>query len=321
MANIMGPGFSSGWDAEEETTHRSSSMNAQGHLLQVLIDSPTFREYQRAFSQATGLPLSLRPVESWQPALHKTPKENPFCAMVNAQSKSCAGCLQLQESLCRSAQDHAQAMTCPFGLVELAVPVRLGHETLGFLVTGQVMRRAPGPDDLQRALKRMDTLGLKVEREKASAAFLQTQVMPKGTLDSVQRLLGIFAEHLSLVSNQLAVQQTCAEPPIVARVKEFVRTHQEEEITLSMVARAVHTSTFYLCKIFKKTTGMCFTEFVSRTRIEKARELLLRPNLRVSEVAYEVGFQSLTHFNRVFKKLVGASPTEFRATLPLAAAA
>ena len=52
-------------------------------------------------------------------------------------------------------------------------------------------------------------------------------------------------------------------------------------------------------------------------RIEKAKEQLLKPNSRVSEVAYEVGFQSLTHFNRVFKKLSGESPSAYRAHLPL----
>lgn len=294
-------------------------MNNNAHLLQVLIESPTFREYQRAFSQATGLPLTLRPVESWQPALHKTPKKNPFCAMMNGQSSSCAGCLRLQEDLCHSARDHAEAMTCPFGLTELAVPVRMGHETIGFLISGQVFRRKPTAQNLRRVLQRMDELGLKVDRKKASAAFMQTRVATGSTIDSVQRLLGIFAEHLSLVSNQLAVQQASAEPPLVTRVKEFVLANHEDEITLASAARAAHTSTFYLCKVFKKSTGLCFTEFVSRTRIEKARALLLRRNLRISEIAYQVGFQSLTHFNRVFKKLVGESPTEFRAALPTAA--
>jgi AraC-like DNA-binding protein len=51
-------------------------------------------------------------------------------------------------------------------------------------------------------------------------------------------------------------------------------------------------------------------------RVEKAKNLLLNPNLRISEIAYEVGFQSLTHFNRVFKRVVGQSPTDYRAELP-----
>jgi AraC-like DNA-binding protein len=69
--------------------------------------------------------------------------------------------------------------------------------------------------------------------------------------------------------------------------------------------------------MFKKGTGVNFTEYVSRVRIESARNLLLNPNLRISEIAYQVGFQSLTHFNRVFKKVVGESPTEFRGKVHL----
>jgi len=82
------------------------------------------------------------------------------------------------------------------------------------------------------------------------------------------------------------------------------------------VSRAVNTSTFYFCKLFKKATGLNFTEYLSQLRIEKAKNLLLNPNLRVSEIAYETGFQSLTHFNRVFKRIAGQSPTTYRKRLP-----
>ena len=58
-----------------------------------------------------------------------------------------------------------------------------------------------------------------------------------------------------------------------------------EEISLGQVASAVHTSTFYFCKLFKRVTGINFTEYVSRLRTEKAKALLLNPNLRVSEIA------------------------------------
>ena len=64
--------------------------------------------------------------------------------------------------------------------------------------------------------------------------------------------------------------------------------------------------------------GINFIDYVVRVRTEKAKHLLLNPNLRISEIAYEVGFQSLTHFNRVFKKLIGESPTVYRGHLPKA---
>jgi YesN/AraC family two-component response regulator len=129
------------------------------------------------------------------------------------------------------------------------------------------------------------------------------------------KLLTIFAQHLSMVSNQILVQQNHAEPPVITRAKDFIKQHQTEDLSLGQVAKAVNTSTFYFCKMFKKVTGLNFTDYLSRIRIENAKNLLLNPNLRISEIAYEVGFQSLTHFNRVFKRIVGQSPTEYRGQL------
>jgi len=74
-------------------------------------------------------------------------------------------------------------------------------------------------------------------------------------------------------------------------------------------------SAFYFCKIFKKTTGMTFTGYLARVRVEKVKNLMLNPHKRISEVAYETGFQSLSQFNRVFRRLAGESPSEYRERL------
>jgi len=121
-----------------------------------------------------------------------------------------------------------------------------------------------------------------------------------------------------MVTNQIIVQESNVELPVVTRAKEYIRLNQSEDLTLGMVAKAVNTSSFYFCKLFKKSTGVNFTDYVSRVRIEKAKNLLLNPNLRISEIAYEVGFQSLTHFNRVFKRIIGQPPTEYRSKLKCA---
>ena len=88
--------------------------------------------------------------------------------------------------------------------------------------------------------------------------------------------------------------------------------HCGDPVDLDEIARAMHVSTFYFCKMFKKATGLTFTDYLGRVRVEKAKNLLLNPHLRVSEIAYTVGFQSLTHFNRIFRKITGEAPTAFR---------
>jgi AraC-like DNA-binding protein len=294
-------------------------MNVNGHLLETLAQSEMFQSYERAYTEATGLPVTLRPVETWQLPLHGKRRENPFCALMAETSRTCAACLQAQDKLAKDAMDAPRAMNCAYGLWELAVPVKLGAQTIGFLQTGQVMRQKPTAAAFDRAVAKARELGVDIDHAKARDTYFATPVVSQKKLDSVSGLLSIFADHLSMKSNQIAVQSANAEPPVITKARQFIREHYAEDLSLGQVAAAVHTSVFYFCKLFRKVTGTTFTEFVSRTRIERAKNLLLNPNLRVSEIAYEVGFQSLTHFNRVFKKVVGESPTEFRGHLPKAA--
>jgi len=290
-------------------------MQSENGVIEAIQGSELYKEYERAFNEATGLPLALRPVESWQLPHHRQRKENPFCAMLAERSKACAACLQVQQSLAERAVDKAASVTCAAGLCDTAVPVRMGNQLLGFLHTGQIFRSKPSAAQFDKLAQLFAQWGLQGETEKLKAAYLGSRVMNAKEHESVVKLLTIFAEHLSMVSNQILVQKENAEPPMITRAKQFIRDHFAEELSLGQVAKAVNTSTFYFCKMFKKFTGINFTEYLSRIRIENARNLLLNPNLRVSEIAYEVGFQSLTHFNRVFKKVVGQSPTEFRSHL------
>ena len=230
-------------------------------LVEKLTRSAIYRDYVRAFSAATGMPLALRAVEHWQPALRGAANENPFCELMARSNRVCAACLEVQRKLTEKTGDRSRTVTCFAGLSDSAVPIRVGDQLIGFLQTG---------------------------------------------------LLEIFGRHLSILSNQLATESSSVDPPAVTRAKQFIARNQDNAICLATVAKAVNTSTFYFCKLFKRATGLTFTEYLARVRIEKAKTLLLDPNQRVSEVAYEVGFQSLTHFNRVFRGIVRQSPTSYR---------
>ncbi|HXG48219.1 MAG TPA: helix-turn-helix domain-containing protein [Methylomirabilota bacterium] len=293
-------------------------MNDANALLNVLTKSKVYQDYERAFSEITGLPVTFRPVESWQLPHHGARKENPFCAILAQKSRACSACLQVQQELSQTARYEPNTVTCPAGLCDTAVPVRLGDRLLGFLQTGQVFRRKPTEAQFERTARLANEWGVEVNRDELRKAYFSTQVLSRREHESMIRLLAIFAQHLAIISNQIMVQNANAEPPVITRAKEYIAAHQTEDLSLGQVAKAVNTSTFYFCKMFKKVTGINFTDYLSRLRIEKAKNLLLNPNLRVSEIAFEVGFQSLTHFNRVFKRILGESPTRYRSRLAMA---
>jgi AraC-like DNA-binding protein/ligand-binding sensor protein len=290
-------------------------MQNENTLVEALCSSKIYQDYERAFSEATGLPVALRPVESWQLPHHRQRSENPFCAYLATKSRACAACLQVQQKLSENARHEPASETCQVGMCDTAVPVRLGGNLVAFLHTGQVFRRKPTAAQFDRVTKLVSDWGVEVDLARLKTAYFNTRVLSPKEHEAMVKLLQIFAQHLSMVSNQIVVQQENSEPPVITRAKEYINQHQTEDISLGQVAKAVNTSTFYFCKMFKKVTGINFTDYVSRVRIENSKNLLLNPNLRISEIAYEVGFQSLTHFNRVFKKIVGQSPTEYRGQL------
>ena len=104
-----------------------------------------------------------------------------------------------------------------------------------------------------------------------------------------------------------------AEPVEIWKARRFIQEHSDEELSLRKVSKSVNISANHFSEKFKEVTGVNFVDYIARTRTEKARELLQNSNLRISEIAFAVGFQSLSQFNRVFKKLSGKSPSAYRA--------
>ena len=118
---------------------------------------------------------------------------------------------------------------------------------------------------------------------------------------------------LSAAEFQSASSRNRAEPVEVWKARKFIGVHSDEELSLRKVAKAVNIHPNYLSERFKQVTGMNFVEYVARTRFERACKLLRDGDLRISEIAFAAGFQSLSQFNRVFKKFSRKSPTQFRA--------
>ena len=298
-----------------ESTQAGGGFQAQDEDLQLLgaiATSKKFTEFERAFTEATGLPVSLEPVESFQLSFHDRSVEEPFCGLIARENPTCGACLQPQSQVAHAAMEISHTTVCYCGLCETIVPLRLGNRLIGLLRTGPVFRRKRSERQFQRTLKRLTSWGKNLDQNVLRGAYCQMRVVSRGQHAAAVKLLTIFAEHLIMLSNQILIQIDNAEPPMITKAKEFIHKNHSEDLSLPQVAQFANSSPFRFCKLFKRATGLTFAKFVARVRIESARNLLINPQLRVTEVAYEVGFQSVTHFNRVFRKILGQSPTEYR---------
>ena len=103
--------------------------------------------------------------------------------------------------------------------------------------------------------------------------------------------------------------------PNIRRAITFVREHFTEDITLADVAREAGLSRFHFCRLFHLEAGVSLRAYLHNLRVNRAKVLLADRGLTVTEVAYTVGFNDLSHFDRTFCRMVGRSPTEYRRSL------
>jgi len=295
-----------------ETGNDISDSNRQ--LIDMLRRSRLFRDYEGVFSKATGLALALRPLDYWQLEHQGKKHENPFCAILAERPKSLAVCLEAHQEMIDHTGELPHTVTCPFGLTETAVPVTLGNKIVGYLRIGQVLRHMPAKADTTKVSRELERCGIKFNGA-IRKAWEKNPLIPPDRYNAIVRLLSFFAEQLSALTNQLVLERQNLEPPLVQKARGYIDHHKTEPLSLSAVAKAAGASVFHFCKVFRKSTGLKFTDYVARVRLEDARTQLLNPNRRISEVAYDVGFQSLTQFNRMFKRVFGQSPSDFRSHL------
>ena len=275
--------------------------------------SRIYQDYEWAFAKTTKLPLELYSIDTCR-EVHRIRSNyaNPVCAILAEASKTCAVCLEVRRKLAGGDISDTQTVTCFAGLTYTRVPLKFYGRVIGLLQTGQVFLGTPSAKRLKKITTQVTSSGMKLNLLRLKDAHFRPHAVSADQYRAVVRLLEIFAEHLSLIFNQIALHECNGDSRLVRRAKDYIADHKFDTIRLQQIARALNVSTFHFCRRFKLETGLTFVEYLRRARIEQAKLLLHNKNLRVSEVGYEVGFQSLTHFNRTFRKLVGNSPTEYR---------
>ena len=287
---------------------------AENELIRRLKESPFYQLCQDSFRKATALPLAL--IDAADPqlnALDESPNQNAFCQLLNSLHGSCATCIKTQQNLIQESSNRAHTCTCFAGLMETMVPVQLGIKPIGFLKTGQVL--VTDSEEFDEKVFKGKLIALKYSEEETTdllQLYKTSAKMDRAKYDSMIVLLGVIALQMAEFLNRLLLETKSDEPDLIREIKAFVMERIDEKISLTEVAEKAGVSVFYFCKLFKKSTGMTFTEFVNRKRVELAKGELVNTDYTIIHIAYSVGYQSLSQFNRSFLKYAGESPSKYR---------
>jgi AraC-like DNA-binding protein len=284
-------------------------------LLQRIAHSDRFKMYQEAFRTATGLPLRLvgSDPNGWCLDDQKI-NRSPFCEALNLCESACGACVETNRRLMKEAEVAGPTTChCFAGLCATAVPVKMGASVIGYLKTGQVFSQLPTEDQFEQLMGAIGRKTLdKTAREQLKEAYLHTRYVEPRRYQSMVTLLQSFAEQLSEHAESLAIIEEGSEPAAIAKARKYIHAHLDQPLPLGLVARQAGLSESHFCRLFKESAGLTLTDYVNRCRIDWAKRELLKPEARISEIAFLIGYQSLSQFNRSFARIVGLSPTLYR---------
>lgn len=285
------------------------------NLFEKLLHSELFKTYQNAFRTATGLPLRLVDGSTHEWCLDdQSVNRSPFCEKLNLCKTTCVACVDVNQRLMEEAKvKGATSCHCFAGMSTTAVPIIHGNQLIGFLKTGQVFNAVPSVSNFNAVARTLARQGMdKAEVAALRDAYLQTRSVEPERYQSMVTLLATFAEQFSKHAEKLVTISENSEPVSITRARDFIEANLSEPLPLGLVSRQSGVSESHLCRLFKEHVGLTLTDYINRRRIDWAKEELLKTDTRISEIAFQVGYQSLSQFNRAFARVTGRTPSTFR---------
>lgn len=278
-----------------------------------LTTSAVVREQQVAFTCATGVPLTLAPASVYALA------DGTFCVkgcLGNPSGTACRRRLLQAEKRAVSRTGPVQ-YCCPSGLVKILVPVFINGSHVGSLLAGPFALHTLDGNRLAFLLERLERLGLGDRAGRLQDTWRHTPRLSSAKCRAAGTLLQMFGKYLEECGKQqLNLHRKNNPSGLLQKIEAFLAECKDDQVSLKEVAARVNLSPCHFCSVFKKQTGVTFSQYRTRQRLEKARKLLADPARRVSDVAFEAGFESIPYFNRVFRRVFGCSPSEYRLRQP-----
>lgn len=131
----------------------------------------------------------------------------------------------------------------------------------------------------------------------------------KKTLDELKQVLNVYALNAGEILCKLSKERYHGD---IYKVKRYINKHYNESLTLKKIANKFYMNPVYLGQLFKKTYGVYFKDYLLAVRVEKAKQILRQTDLRIYEIAEEVGFGSPDYFVTQFEKMEGSTPSKYR---------
>lgn len=277
-----------------------------------LANSAEFEEFSAIAYELTGLCSFLIDPTRKMTKTYTFKRESPLCRLIQSCPDGLCRCLRSDKKHFDLASKRGRSITytCHAGLIDLAIPILSEGRHVATISSGQILPAKPTEAGFRKMHRRLRYLGL--PREAMRRAYLSAPYLEKPKIHATVKLLTFFAQHLCQVAVRFRDLARQHERPAIRAAKQYVRERFREPLSLEDTARHVHLSDSYFSDLFHRSEGVSFVRYVQQQRIREACTLMETTSRKITDISLDCGFNSLTHFNRVFRKLMDCPPLRYR---------
>lgn len=293
------------------------------HMLQTLVKwLNKNNHFQISIHDASGVLYG-------HPSLRLTPNQmihsSSFCSCAKSTAAGLRYCLKCKTHSIYKAMRSKQMFvgTCYLGITEIVQPVFWHNRLVCIIYLGNLYLEEDQSKRTHQIIKMCQLTGVK--EELLLGALKKVGRVDKGLLEEYKEIVQMLYYHIaSFLKTQSDKRKEDLQSSIdrgkydeechwvINSIRNYVVAYYDKEIRLSDLAKLHCINYEYLCRLFKKEMGIGFTKYIHEIRIKEAKKLLVASEDTILNISLEVGFQSISYFNRLFKKYEGVTPTEYR---------
>ncbi|MCD1654063.1 PocR ligand-binding domain-containing protein [Treponema zuelzerae] len=297
--------------------------------LDYIINAHNYQKIQDCLSEASDMAMLIVDFQGTPVTEHS--RCSAYCSLVRSNpelNNLCRKC-DARGGLEAARLSKPYIYRCHMGILDLAVPIVLGGVYAGAIMAGQVV---PADEDAQELETIAEGRLSAIDGDFFAELEKQKKLLPVMSRDRVQ----IIANMLFQINNYMieeallkielndrleasgsqdgraAEGRPAYNSFIIRPALDYIASHYHERITLDEMASRCNISSSYFSKLFNKITGETFANYVNTLRIRKACEYLDQEDIPITTIAFNLGFDDISYFDKVFKKIAGTTPSAYK---------
>lgn len=233
---------------------------------------------------------------------------SPLCQLIRSADEGIAACRVCDRAACTRATGDfgGHSYVCHAGLTEAIIPFYVNRMLAGYLILGQALAY-PDHEGAWAAV-RQRCAGLKLDPRQLKQACDQSPLVSQSYFRAAKHILHAIASYLTMEKVAMLREESNAD-----RLDRYVSEHYTEPLTAQSLCQCLHIGKTQLYTLSKQLYGTGVAQQIRKLRIDRARRLLRdRPDLSVSNIADDCGFNDYNYFISVFSRMTGQSPSHYR---------